>query len=139
MFKIINGKRYDTDTAKEMALWTNGHNYSDFNWVSETLYRKKTGEFFLHCEGGPMTMYNSRSGSGWGYGEVIRPLSEEEARIWAEKKLDGDEYEEIFGEVTEDETRKIVTYSLPVSVIEKIKAEAEEKGMTLSDVVASKF
>ena len=34
-------------------------------------------------------------------GSEIIPLTEAEARTWAEEHLDGDEYEEIFGEVEE--------------------------------------
>lgn len=37
----------------------------------------------------------------WGSGEDIIPLSEEKAKEWAEKHLEVDEYEEIFGEVEE--------------------------------------
>ena len=38
MKKIINGKRYDTDTAKELGSWSYSH-YGDFAYVCETLYR----------------------------------------------------------------------------------------------------
>ena len=34
-------------------------------------------------------------------GEKIIPLSENEAKKWAENHLDGDEYEKIFGSVDE--------------------------------------
>ena len=62
MKKIIGGngkpwRRYDTETAKAVGSRDNGLSYRDFNHVEETLYRKKTGEFFLHGEGGPMTKY----------------------------------------------------------------------------------
>ncbi len=47
MKKIINGKRYDTETAK--LIGSDGYsNPSDFNYWSEDLYQKKTGEFFLY-------------------------------------------------------------------------------------------
>ena len=41
MKKIINGKKYDTETAEELAYWENMPNALDFNQYSETLYRKK--------------------------------------------------------------------------------------------------
>ena len=50
MKKIIKGKVYDTDTARELASWANGGNWRDFSHLEETLYRKKTGEYFLHGE-----------------------------------------------------------------------------------------
>lgn len=102
MKKIINGKKYDTTTAKCMGEWTNNASRSDFNWCSEMLYRKRTGEFFLYGEGGPMTRYaHCYEDGNWGYGKDIIPLSYEDAQKLAEKHLDADEYEAIFGEVEE--------------------------------------
>lgn len=102
MKKIINGKKYDTDTAKLIGSDGNGLAYSDFRWMHEELYRKRTGEYFLFGEGGPMTGYAETSADGWsGSGESIIPLSEEKDRKWAEKHLTADEYEEAFGAVEE--------------------------------------
>lgn len=47
MKKIINGKKYDTDMAKEVGYDNNGLLCSDFYYIEETLYKKKTGEFFM--------------------------------------------------------------------------------------------
>lgn len=52
MKKIINGKKYDTDTAKEVGYSNNGLLSTDIDYIEETLYQKKTGEFFLYGEGG---------------------------------------------------------------------------------------
>lgn len=139
MKKIINGKRYDTETAEEMGFWNNSYPRNDFNFCEEILFKKRTGEFFLYGSGGAMSPYNSRSGNSWGWGEAIRPLTVEQAQKWAEEKLEADEYEKIFGEVCEYETRQIVTYSLPIWVIEKIRQEAKDKKMTMSDLITSKF
>ena len=51
MRKIINGRKYDTDTAKEICS-TNVRNLSkaDFNYLCFTLFLKKTGEFFIEKE-----------------------------------------------------------------------------------------
>ena len=38
MKKIINGRKYDTETAKEIGYWSNGYPCSDFNHCNETLY-----------------------------------------------------------------------------------------------------
>ena len=40
MKKIINGKKYDTDTASCVGSWDNGYGYSEFGYFSEALYRK---------------------------------------------------------------------------------------------------
>ena len=63
MRKIINNKVYDTSTAAMIGLSDNGHEYHDLAYSGETLYRKRTGEYFLHGEGGPMTSYAVRTGS----------------------------------------------------------------------------
>ena len=134
MKKIINGRRYDTNSAKEVG-YTSYSYPSDFNHWKETLYRKNTGEFFLHGEGGPASRYAEPNGlNSWSGGERIMPLSIEEAQEWAEKYLDGDEYEKIFGDV-EENGKKVVTFSLPESVIEQIKRNAAATGMTMSDYV----
>lgn len=57
MKKIINKKSYDTETAKVVCSYS--YIFSgDFQRVTETLYRKKTGEFFLHGVGGPASKYS---------------------------------------------------------------------------------
>ena len=136
MKKIINGKKYDTETAKEVGYWSNGGSWRDFSHVQETLYRKKTGEYFLFGEGGPQTRYAVSTGqNSWTGGEKITPLTHENARQWAEEHLDGDEYEAIFGEVTEDESRVNATFRLSTSLLEKIRRKADETGSSISDYV----
>ena len=61
MNKRINGKRYDTETAKEVGCVSWGA-VGDFRHSSETLYRKSTGEFFLYGEGGPLSEYAVATG-----------------------------------------------------------------------------
>lgn len=96
MKKIINKKLYDTETAKMIASWSNGLGKSDFRGYEENLFLKKTGEFFLYGEGGGLSPYAERRGDGWGYGEKITPLTEEEAREWAETHMEADEYLKIW-------------------------------------------
>lgn len=100
MKRIINGKMYNTDTAENLGEWWNGE--SGITFVLITLYRKKTGEYFLHCEGGAMTVYCEYLGDErFEAGQQIKPLSEAEAREWALEYLSTDEYEKIFGPVEE--------------------------------------
>lgn len=96
MKKIINKKLYDTETAKMIASWSNGLGKSDFRGYEENLFLKKTGEFFLYGEGGGLSPYAESVGSGWGYGKKITPLTEEEARQWAETHMEADEYLKIW-------------------------------------------
>ena len=101
MKKIINGKKYDTETAKEIGVYWNKLSRSDFRFCREVLYRKKTGEFFLHGEGGALSNYNRCCGNGQCGDEQIRPIKEQQARDWVEIQMGADEYEAIFGEVAE--------------------------------------
>ena len=81
MKKVINGRSYNTETAKELGYQTNGYANNDFYFTGETLYRKKTGEFFLYGEGGAYSIYGRDFGMSRGSGKKIIPLSEDEAKI----------------------------------------------------------
>ena len=101
MKKIINGKKYDTETANIIAGSSHGC-ASDINFWSETLYRKTNGEYFLYGEGGPASKYREYSASNsFRGGENITPLTEYEAKSWAERNMTVEKYEDEFGEVEE--------------------------------------
>ena len=137
MKKIINQKRYDTETATKKGYWSNGYGPRDFQYCEETLYQKKTGEFFLYGDGGPMSKYATQCGNNsWSGGCDIIPVSYDAAREWAEKHLDADEYEDIFGEVTEDGSKVFMGFSLPSGTAEKLKRIDAQKGIPQSDIVA---
>ena len=101
MKKIINGRKYDTDTAKEIDSYSNDRPRSDFRYFCETLYQKHTKEFFLYGHGGPMSKYAEHCGQGWTGGESILPLSLDEAKEWVETNSTVEIYETLFGEVEE--------------------------------------
>lgn len=102
MKKIINGKKYDTETAKFLIRYSSSYPVNDFHFWEEELYVKKTGEFFLYGEGGPASKYSKSCGmNSWSGGKEIIPLTIEEAKKWVENYFDADDYEEIFGEVEE--------------------------------------
>lgn len=101
MKKIINGKMYNTETAAEVASYSNDCARNDFHYFEQTLYRKKTGEFFLYGEGGGLSMYARREFDGWTYGVRIDPLTEAEAKEWMEKHADVEDYIDVFGEPEE--------------------------------------
>ncbi len=132
MEKIISGKRYDTNTAKQMGNASYSGSVTDYQWWEETLYLKLTGEFFIYGEGGPASKYSRLTGqNSWSGGEKIIPLTLPEAQEWGERHLDGDEYEEIFGAIEEDKTQ-ISTW-----ILDSVKKEADvlrEDGYTLADI-----
>lgn len=133
MKKVIKGKLYNTKTAKRCGSYEPNPYRSDFNWYSETLYQKKSGEFFLHGEGNANSRYSRSCGQNeWCGGEKIIPMTYDEAAQWAEEHLTGDEYEEIFGEVTEDDSRVAMCISMTATEAEIIKKSAAQAGMTVS-------
>lgn len=140
MKKVINGKMYNTETAKECGSWANAGGWRDFSHMEETLYQKRTGEFFLHGEGGPMTKYAESAGQNqWRGGSKIMPLAWEDAREWAEKKLDADNYEAIFGEAPEDGSKTVVTLSISAGSLERARRAAAQSGVSVSAYIESRI
>lgn len=133
MNKIIGGKRYNTESAKKLAVYTHGSR-SDFGFYTETLYRKNTGELFLHGEGHAASKYAEVAGlNEWKPGEKIIPLDEPSAKSWAEENLTGEEYEKIFGdaEETEPETKLVRITAETSAILEKIKAKTGDTYMSI--------
>lgn len=132
MKKVINGKRYDTETAQEVAMYQSDYPMNDFNYYCETLYKKKTGEFFLFGEGHGLSKYAHHYGNSSGWGEHIIPLTIDRAKRWAEK-LDGDEYEAIFE--IEDENNQQISVLIPVSLYEQLKEKSDETNVSQKDII----
>lgn len=138
MKKIINGKVYNTETATRVGSYESGFQ-GDIDYVSEELYRKKNGEFFVYAEGGAATSYaTSRGSDGYASGEAIKPMIYDEAAQWAERHLTGEQYEQIFGEVSEDDTTVKTLISTTAAEIEIIKRNAAKSGMTVSAYIVMK-
>ena len=135
MKKIINGKQYNTGTAKYLGDWDNGYPSNDFCYCVERLYLTKSGNYFLHLEGGPLSMYGETSGNNSSYGEQIRPVTLEQAQSWVEDRLDGEEYERIFGEVKEEEEK--ISLLVQISPEAKLKLEKHkiETRKTFAEIV----
>lgn len=129
MIKIIDGKSYNTKTAEKLYHWENEFGYGDNHFMSEELYRKKSGEFFLICEGGSSTEY----GYGYEMGTYVHPLSFEDAQKWAEKRLPGYEYVEIFGEPSEDDGYITTGLTLPEAVMAKAQEVSTAAGIKFSE------
>lgn len=97
MKRIIDGKRYDTETAD--LIGSNGAGYAgDFHAWYETLYRTKKGAFFLCGNGGALSSWGRATGNGNERcgGEGIRPLDVAEALTWCEANLEPEDFEGLF-------------------------------------------
>ena len=137
MNKIIKGKRYNTATSKKLGMNSSICSAEDPNWWSETLYQKQTGEYFLLGEGGSMTKYRSHvGGNSWDNGKQLIPLSVEEAKDWGKNNLEIQLYNEIFIDSDDDTSgKKLVTFSLSKSAINKLSRIAAETKITKSEIV----
>jgi hypothetical protein len=99
MKHIIDGKRYDTETADWVAeLRSVTCSVTDFGYWKADLHRTPRGRWFLAGKGGGMTMFAEYVGGGYRGGEGIIPISEREARERLEqgrhRQLHGDDYED---------------------------------------------
>jgi len=137
MKKIINGKSYDTTTAKRIGReWSNMDYVTDFNYFSEQLYRKKTGEYFLHGSGNAASKYSRSEGNNsWTGGSAIIPLTYDAARQWAEEHLDADEYEAEFGVVDESDETATITVRIPAHLKTALDRECAKSGRTQAEVI----
>lgn len=103
MKQIINGKRYDTETANIVHEWSNSYTPSDFHYCEETLYLTKKGKWFLHGKGNALSKYSQPVGSNSSTGgSKITPISPSEARVWLETHEGLEALEEYFAHEIEE-------------------------------------
>jgi hypothetical protein len=102
MIKIIDGKRYNCDTATELGHYWNGLSNSDFRHLSETLYVTKKGNYFLYGSGGAMTKYSKSCGNASCGGKDIVPLTKKEAFEWCCNYSTAEQTEKLFPDMIDD-------------------------------------
>ena len=135
MKRIIDGKRYDTSTAEEIATATHGYK-REFSYYEETLYCKRTGEYFLYGYGHGESKYAKQVLGAWGPGEDIIPMTYEQARQWAERNLDAEDYEREFGEVPESDGEDVVlSVRVSPATRERLRRMAAESGRSQGAVL----
>ena len=102
MRKVINGKRYDTETAALVAADSYSHP-GDLGYWAEEIYRTKRGNWFLYGEGGAMSQYSRSVGQNEvGGGSAIIPLTRGKALSWLEAHThDSTTFEKYFKDVVE--------------------------------------
>ena len=135
MRQIIKNKVYDTSTARKMGTFRDPEDSSDFDYYEVSLYRKKTGEFFLHTRSGPRNEYREITGcSDWAR---IIPLTYDEAKAWAEIALTKERYESIFfGAVDEYTGTEALTVQLPTALAIQLKRQTDRSGQLIKEAVA---
>lgn len=145
MKKRIDTLSYDTETAKKLGEWSNDFPPTEFEYCHEELYKKRTGEYFLYGEGGPMSEYRQKAygdGSSWQGGEDIIPLSHDEAQKWFEKANNADDelatdavYDREFGKI-EGNGKMVGTFvNLHENAMQKLERMAHKQGIPKQEVI----
>lgn len=90
--KIIDGKLYSTQTAQLLKVVVRNPMSAE-KFEAETLYRTKTGNFFFAALGGSESQFADHNQTG----QILLPMSIEEAKAWMQKHATAQEYISIFG------------------------------------------
>lgn len=137
MRKVVNGRVYDTDTAQLVCEWDNGEMPTGLAYVCHGLYRKKTGEFFLHVHGGPATSWAKPTETGGTRGaEHVVLATYDEARELVERNADADVYEELFGLADDESTVVITVRGVDARAKALLDREASRTGRTLGEILS---
>jgi hypothetical protein len=84
--RVINGKKYNTETADLVASYWNGRGSGDFHSLSEELYLTKNGRWFIAYNGGAFTYAAVECGqNSWSGSKGITVLTAGDAMEWLEK------------------------------------------------------
>ena len=104
MRRIINGKRYDTETATMVAdVGSSGYiSRTDFRYDNSKLYRTAKGRWFIAGSGGPMSRWAQSVGNGRTSGSGILPIGESDAREMLENRGETEALETYFAKAIED-------------------------------------
>jgi hypothetical protein len=101
MKAVINGKRYDTETAK-LICESSFENPSNFNYYDEGLYITKNGAYFLAGKGGANSKYRTTvAQNSWSGGSAIIPMDKKQAFEYCQQ-VDTTACEEYFSDIIED-------------------------------------
>lgn len=121
--RIINGKTYNTETATQIAGWSDWHGNIEYGGY---LYQSRFGAFFE---------FSHSDGAYEDDRETIAPLSPEEARLWLEKyKSQSPEIiESLFGEMPEAGSSEVkYTLRMPESFRNRLNEKAKENSQSLN-------
>jgi len=125
MYTVINNKVYNTETARKVAEHRHGS-------VVETLYRKKTGEYFAHFYDSEASDNDRRA--GWKGKDKIAPYDYVTAYAWAEMSLDKEEFARLFLD-TEDTETEVFSVRISKACAAKLRRAQAETGIQLGQLV----
>ena len=136
MKKVIKGRVYDTSTAKKLGEYQLPLGSSNPQFFVESIYQKKTGEFFLYCEGNVSSKARlPRWRIDYDGNEYIRPITFKQAQDWAEEYLGDEGYARIFCPQHEKNGTIMLGLNVSTYAAEKLKHTAMMMGYSQSHVL----
>jgi hypothetical protein len=132
MKKVIEGKLYNTESAKLLLEWSDETGDDDAT-VEEALYYTKGGKFFLFGKGDSYSRYAQETSSGFAPGEKIVPLTEATALAWCKEHFSGVQYAPVFRAI--EEGTVTVTFRVPPSVKDRFDKMKDKRGMTAGELL----
>lgn len=131
MNKIINGKRYNTETAKELTQFIYISESED-RLYEDKLYIKKTGEFFIFSKSEKLINSEKLSKNKLDQKCEIIPLTLDEAKSWVNDNADF-LYDELF--VKNDYENILISVLLPKNIYNILKSESYIRQETQKDII----
>lgn len=140
MKRVVNGRVCDTSTACVLGDWWNGA--SGINYFMRTLYRSRSGVYFIHSEGGANTICSvPRGDDGFCPGESIEVLSFEAAKNWAKDHLSEAAYNHAFPELLSEADASVLKVRLSAEAFAKLKRQkdllSKPMSVILTDLILS--
>ena len=97
MIETILNVVYDTNNAQSFGTVESGYPLSDNRWYQETLFRNKSGYWFLYGEGGSQTRFaTERTGGERTGSRGIIPIGQMQAMHWLARIGHVDALRELF-------------------------------------------
>lgn len=115
MKRIINGRRYDTEKAEKIGTYSHPQGL-----LVAGLYRKRSGEYFLH-------MVDSTGGT-------LTPMSQAAAALWAKKMLNRADFAAAFGPVPSNSPSALFV-DIGKEAMACLRRGCEAEGVTLKAFV----
>ena len=143
MKRTLQGRQYDTEKATAIAVWNEGYSAGSRMFCEETIYRTRSGLYFLHGRGGADSKYAS-TGRGIPpcYGEAIVPLTYEAAAAWAAEHPARVDYNimavrRLQGLPGPERSLKVSTLiiKIPAPMKELVQAEASRRKVSVTTIV----
>lgn len=129
--KKINGVTYDTEKSEYIGCYaTRGYYDYPKGEYCQDLYKTDEGDFFLvHIECAE-NYYDQKPV----YTYDIIPLVPDEAEDWVMEHLDGEDYESLYGAVTEDNSVLHVCIAISTETDDAIREYAKGNNINIKDI-----